>query len=81
MEIKFSSHALFQIQERKISKEEVEKIIRNPEKVIRKSKYRYIAQGKIKFDGRIFLLRIIYDKINQDKEIVTVYRTSKLEKY
>jgi len=81
MEIKFSSHALFQIQERKISKEEVEKIIRNPEKVIRKSKYRYIAQGKIKFDGRIFLLKIIYDKINQDKEIVTVYRTSKLEKY
>ena len=56
MEIKFSSHALFQIQERKISKEEVEKIIRNPENVIRKSKYRYIAQGKIKFDGIIFLI-------------------------
>jgi len=81
MEIKFSSHALFQMQERKISKEEVEKIIKNPDKVIRKSKYRYIAQGKIKFNEETFLLRVIYDKIDEEKEIVTVYRTSKLEKY
>jgi len=39
MEIKFSSHALFQIRERKIPKEEIEKVVRNPEKIIRKSKY------------------------------------------
>ena len=81
MEIKFSSHALFQIQERRIPKEEVERVIKNPEKVIRKSKYRYIAQGKTKFNGTTFLLRVVYDKINSEKEIVTVYRTSKLEKY
>jgi hypothetical protein len=81
MEIKFSAHALFQMREREISQKEVEKIIKKPEKIFKRSKYRYIVQGKIKFDGRLFLLRVIYDKINEDKEIVTVYRTSKLRKY
>lgn len=79
--IKFSSHALFQMIERKISKKEVEEVIKNPEEIIRESRYRYIIQGKIKFEGRLFLLRIIYDKINNDKEIVTIYRTSKIRKY
>jgi len=69
------------MREREISQKEVEKIIKKPEKIFRRSKYRYVAQGKIKFDGKIFLLRVIYDKINEDKEIVTVYRTSKLRKY
>lgn len=81
MKIKFSSHAIFQMKERGIKKSQVEKAIKNPSQVFKKSKFRHITQSEVKYKRRTFLLRVVYDEVGDTKEIVTVYRTSKFKKY
>ena len=77
MPIKFTKHALQQMQNRNIKKEEVLETINNPEKLGKNSSKNLIAQ-------RVFgdkLLRVIYRIEEKDKIIITAYKTSKLDKY
>lgn len=81
MKIRFSEHALHQLKERKLSKAEVEHAIREPEKVIAQSSYRYCAIKPIRKHKKDYLLIVIYDETADQKEIVTAFITSKIEKY
>ena len=77
MPIKFTRHALQQMQNRGIKKEEVTQTINDPEKLGKNSENNIIAQRM--FEGK--LLRVFYRVEEKDKIVITTYKTSKLEKY
>ena len=77
----FSNHALEQMKARNISVELVNSIITNPQQVI-------IEPGKKIFQSIVnfkeegeYLVRIFVNSIKNPNVIITVYRTSKLDKY
>ena len=76
-------HLKIQAKERKINIKIIEDTILNPEQIISKPKNLKVAQKKY-FDNKInkeYLIRVIF-KEEEDLRIgVTVYKTSKIEKY
>jgi len=79
--IKLSKHAERQIIERNLNLKEVKETVINPDQVIDSKKGRKIAQKIYKKEGKEFLLRVIYVKEGDNMKIITVYRTSKIDKY
>ena len=77
MPIKFTRHALQQMQNRGIHKDEVKEAVNNPDKVVKNSGNNLIAQKLIEKK----LLRVFYRTEGKDKVIITAYKTSKIEKY
>jgi hypothetical protein len=79
----FTEHALFQMHRRGISEKDVKEIIKNPEQI------EEIRPGRIVMQSRIltgkpkmkFLVRVFVDLSEDTIKIVTVYRTSKIDKY
>lgn len=55
--------------------------MRTPEQVVQGSRYRKVYQSRIVADGRTYLVRLVVEDGQQPPVIVTVYRTSKIEKY
>ena len=83
MKIIFSEHALFEIEFRKIKKEDVERIIKHPLQKIPSRKNRIIMQGRYYDDieNKEMLLRIIGEESENAFHVITIYKTSKIEKY
>lgn len=80
MAFKFSKHALERIAERGIEKAVVESIIHKPLKeTIEEGKKVY--HGLIKEKGKQFLIRIFINENVEPNLIITVYKTSKINKY
>lgn len=77
-EILFSQHALRQLQERGMSQVEIRLALIEPDKIVPQSNSRFCAAKRL---SQRHVLIIIYDQINERKEIVTVFRTSKINKY
>ena len=79
----FSDHALFQMRRRGISEKEVRQVIKDPEQTEEVRPGRVVFQSKLLTGepARKFLLRVFVDVGNSNIEIVTVYRTRKIEKY
>ena len=78
MSFVFSKHALEQMGLRKIPKSIIEKILANPDKIkdeTGKKVYQSIVE-----DGN-YLIRIFVNYRKNPKVIVTVYKTSKINKY
>lgn len=78
MDFIFSKHALEQMELRGISRSIVEEILKNPEQI------------KIEEDNKVyqavveksrFLIRIFVNDKKTPKTIITVYKTSKINKY
>jgi hypothetical protein len=83
MKIIFSGHALFEIEFRKIAKEDIERLIENPMQKITARKNRIIMQSRY-YDykeNKEMLLRVIGEKSENEFHVVTVYKSSKIEKY
>jgi hypothetical protein len=82
-EIVFSDHALFQMRRRSISEKEVRQVIQDPGQTEEVRPGRMVFQSKLLTGqpARKFLLRVFVDVGNSNFEIVTVYRTRKIEKY
>ena len=76
----FSMHALEQMKTRAISKEIVEKILAKPDQI---STHEDLAvfQGLEKGDKTLFLIRVFVNMRKTPNVVVTVYRTSKIDKY
>ncbi len=83
MKIIFSEHALFEIEFRKIDKEEVERLIENPMQKLPAKKNRIIMQKRYNDDmaHKEMLLRVIGEELENAFHVITVYKTSKIEKY
>lgn len=83
MEIIFTEHALFEIQRRQISKQDVEDLIKLPVQQIKTEEGNFIFQKKY-FDTvehKEMLLRVIGKENKQGFIIITAYKTSKISKY
>ncbi|MBE9059173.1 DUF4258 domain-containing protein [Sphaerospermopsis sp. LEGE 08334] len=82
MTYKISRHAQIEMERRQISLSSVESVLDNPQQIIIEREGRKVYQSKVDFgNGKIFLLRIIVADDIDPKVVITVYRTSKIEKY
>jgi len=81
-EFRLSRHALEEMERRQIPNSFVESILLNPEQIIPAHGGKVAYQSRIDFGaGRIFLVRVIVNDSADPSVVVTVYRTSKIEKY
>jgi hypothetical protein len=81
-EFSLSRHALEEMERRQIPRAFVENVLANPEQVIHVHGGKVAYQSRIDFGaGKIFLLRVIVNESVTPAVVVTVYRTSKIEKY
>ena len=74
-------HAVFEMQRRGMSDEVLRQVLISPEwrETVREG--RDILQSRISFQGSIYLVRVFVDVDREPAEVVTVYRTSKMNKY
>jgi hypothetical protein len=77
----FSIHAEEQIIRRNISKELILQILNKPNQVISRTG-KDIYQSIVTFeDNKKYLVRVFVSSIKKPKVIITVYKTSKIDKY
>jgi hypothetical protein len=82
MKFRFSKHATKEMERRKIPSVLVESVLESPQQIITEEGGKKAYQSQIHFgDGRIFLLRVIINDNFEPPVVVTVYRTSKIDKY
>ncbi|MBW4522332.1 MAG: DUF4258 domain-containing protein [Scytolyngbya sp. HA4215-MV1] len=82
MKYRLTRHAQEEIRQRGIPLTLVESVLAHPQQVIPEREGRKIYQSQIDFgSGKLFLLRVI---VNDDVDpviVITVYRTSRIQKY
>lgn len=81
MKPRFSQHALDEMVNRGISQEIVNQVLSAPEQVVPASNGNKAYQSQIIFGRKTFLVRVVVDEGRQPPIVVTVYRTSKIDKY
>ncbi|MCL0078506.1 DUF4258 domain-containing protein [Dehalococcoidia bacterium] len=79
--VEFIRYAQLQMQEREINDEDVLDTLKSPGQILLGKKERKIAQKKLDRGGQKGLLRVIFEEKAEVKVIITVYWTSKIEKY
>jgi len=72
-----TEHALGQMAKRQVTAAEVSRVLAAPEQVLEVRAGRVVAQAM----AGEYLLRVFVDVDRNPAEVVTVYRTSKIEKY
>ena len=74
-------HALSEMKRRNIDIGTVVGILNAPEQRSRVRAGRDVLQGRIIADGKTYLVRVFVDIDRDPPAVVTVYRTSKVDKY
>ena len=79
----FTDHALLEMARRKISQEDVKDVLANPEQteLVREGRAVYQARREMSELPGNHLLRVFVDVDRNPPHVVTVYRTSKIQKY
>ncbi len=79
----WTEHALFEVKRRAVSEELVRTILLSPEQRVEVRAGRVALQSKIAMGepAKQYLVRVFVDIDRYPAEVVTVYRTSKIEKY
>ena len=80
MDIIISDHATIEIKRRQIPLSTIEAVLANPQQIIPSRPGRQIYQSIIEINNKPYLLRLIVDT-GDPPILVTVYRTSKIQKY
>ena len=80
-DIEFSRHALKAIKERNLSEGTVKDILCRPGQVVSSYSNRKISQKVVEYNNEKFLVRVIYEETETKMKVITVYRTTKMEKY
>ena len=82
MSFEFSKHAETELVLRKIPRAMAEEVLRKPQQIVIERAPRKAYQSKVDFgDSRTFLVRVIVDDTVEPAIVVTVYRTTKINKY
>jgi hypothetical protein len=83
MEVKFTPHASFEIKRRQLTEEIVRYVIEHPEQHWEVRKGRVIFQSRVKMSipEKDYLIRVFVDIDREPAEVVTAYRTTRMEKY
>lgn len=76
-----TKHARIQMQRRGIDEAIVHRILSAPEQRFSVRSGREVLQSRIMLEGRRFLVRVFVEVNRQPAEVVTVYRTTKIDKY
>ena len=83
MNILITEHADFEMQRRQIPLSLVQRVVQEPQQIVPSRKGRLIYQSRF-FDeqeDKEMLLRVVLDIEGDDFWVVTVYKTSRIEKY
>jgi len=77
----FTPHAVFELDRRGIDEALVRRVLQAPDQrdVIRPG--RNVFQSRVEIEGRMYLVRVFVDVDRDPAEVVTAYRTSKIDKY
>jgi hypothetical protein len=79
---RLSRHAQEEMVRRQISREWIDSLLDAPEQKIEQPGGKDILQSRFSVpDGRMYLVRAVVATARQPAVVVTVYRTSKIEKY
>jgi Domain of unknown function (DUF4258) len=79
---RLSRHAVEEMTRRQISLQLVQAVLDSPEQRIDGGAGKEILQSRFRAEnGKIYLVRIVTATENDPRVVVTVYRTSKIEKY
>jgi hypothetical protein len=81
MDFVLTDHAEEEARRRQIPPEWIESTMAQPEQVVPGLNGRKVFQSRIVADGKTYLVRLVVEDWHQPPIIVTVYRTSKVEKY
>ena len=82
MNYRLSRHATEEMARRGISVQTVESILDNPQQVVLDATGKRVYQSKVDFHaGKTYLVRVVINEEGDVPLVVTVYRTSKVEKY
>lgn len=78
----YSRHALEELARRGIPQALVDSVLQRPQQIVPEQNGRVAYQSRVDFGGgKIFLLRAIVVGSTDPAVVVTVYRTSKIDKY
>lgn len=78
MAFTFTPHAIEKMQKRGIPIQVVMAVLNAPDQITTERNDRRAYQGEVSINGQPYMLRVI---VEADGEVVTLYRTSKIEKY
>ena len=81
MEIQYTKHAEIVLAERGIAKAAIEKLLNQPQRVIKGEGKEEIIQGIFEHGDEELLLRSICVKEQGIYKVITAYWTSKIDKY
>jgi hypothetical protein len=76
----FSRHAIEQARIRNIPESFIRDVVENPERIIDHDECIMIYQSMIKLE-KSYLLRVFINTCKEPNVIITVYKTSKIDKY
>jgi len=76
-----SSHAVYRLNARNITRDQVELVIDNPDQIVKEDSCKHIFQKKIMTGQTLFLYRVIMNVCKNPNLVITAYRTIKIEKY
>jgi hypothetical protein len=80
---RLTDHARLEMARRQISETEVESVLAAPEQTecVREGRTVYQSRVEVGEPSKTYLLRLVVDLDRQPPEVVTVYRSSKVQKY
>lgn len=82
MRYRISRHAEIEMERRGISLDFVESVLENPQQIVFERDGRKAYQSQVDFgSSKVFLLRVIVADDVDPAVVITVYKTSKIEKY
>ena len=82
MNYRLSKHAREEIARRDIPVQTVESILDKPQQVVLDATGKRVYQSKVDFHaGKTYLVRVVVNEEGDVPLVVTVYRTSKVDKY
>ncbi len=76
-----SKHAQEELQKRTIPTEVLESVLEAPEQIVEGQAGKKVYQSRVRFEGNLFLVRVIVAEETTPPLVVTVYRTTKITKY
>ncbi len=77
----FTNHAIFEMRRRGLNRKDVMRIASRPQQAFEVRPGRMVFQSKMQEGDKEFLLRVFIDVDRNPAEIVTAYKTSKINKY
>jgi len=77
---RLTSHAEEEAERRNITLEQIAAVMNAPQQILEAHSGRYTYQSQVEMDGKVYIIRVIVEATDP-LTIVTVYRTSNLNKY